>query len=150
MKTILKPIAVNLALAIGLTAASSALAHSYSVTWFTIDGGGGTSTGGVYSISGSIGQPDAQATMTGGAYSLTGGFWALPVAVPNHEAPTLTIVPAGAGLARVSWAPNTAEFALQERASVSTGTWTDSPSGTNNPGFVPTTFPSKFYRLFKP
>jgi hypothetical protein len=27
--------------------------------WFTIDGGGGTSTGGVYAVSGTIGQPDA-------------------------------------------------------------------------------------------
>lgn len=38
---------------------SAALAQSYSIDWFTIDGGGGTSTGGVYSVSGTIGQPDA-------------------------------------------------------------------------------------------
>src|SRR5213594_598068 len=44
----------------------------YSLGWFTIDGGGGTSTGGVYSVSGTIGQPDAGAPMTGGKYSLTG------------------------------------------------------------------------------
>jgi hypothetical protein len=41
-----------------------------------VDGGGGTSTGGVYTLSGTIGQPDASAAMTGGAYTLTGGFWA--------------------------------------------------------------------------
>ena len=29
-------------------------AQSYSIDWFTIDGGGGTSTGGVYSVSGTI------------------------------------------------------------------------------------------------
>ena len=29
----------------------AALAQSYSIDWFTIDGGGGTSTGGVYSVS---------------------------------------------------------------------------------------------------
>lgn len=33
--------------------ASSALAQSYSIDWFTVDGGGGTSTGDVYSVSGS-------------------------------------------------------------------------------------------------
>jgi hypothetical protein len=32
-------------------------AQSYSIDWFTIDGGGGTSTG-VYSVSGTIGQQD--------------------------------------------------------------------------------------------
>ncbi len=39
---------------------------NYTVDWFTIDGGGGTSTGGVYRVSGTIGQPDAGATMSGG------------------------------------------------------------------------------------
>lgn len=56
--------------------AAAALAQSYSIDWHTIDGGGGTSTGGVYSVSGTIGQPDA-GTMSGGTYSLDGGFWSL-------------------------------------------------------------------------
>src|SRR5215468_10720568 len=48
----------------------------YSISWSTIDGGGGTSTGGVFSVSGTIGQPDANATpMIGGNFSLSGGFW---------------------------------------------------------------------------
>ena len=56
--------------------ATSAHAQSYSIDWFTIDGGGGTSTGGVYSVSGTIGQPDASLQpMTNGNFSLTGGFW---------------------------------------------------------------------------
>ena len=38
--------------------------QSYSIDWSTIDGGGGTSTGGVYTVSGTIGQPDA-GTMSG-------------------------------------------------------------------------------------
>jgi hypothetical protein len=49
----------------------------YSIPWSTIDGGGViNSSGGTYTLSGTIGQPDAGATMTGGSYSLTGGFWA--------------------------------------------------------------------------
>jgi len=47
-----------------------------SINWYTIDGGGGTSTGGSFTISGTIGQPDAGAPMTGGSFTLTGGFWA--------------------------------------------------------------------------
>ena len=55
-------------------------AHAqYSIDSSTIDGGGGNSTGGVYSVSGPIGQADVGAPMTGGRYSLFGGFWALPI-----------------------------------------------------------------------
>jgi len=34
-------------------------AGPYEITWYTIDGGGGTSTGGPYVLTGTIGQPDA-------------------------------------------------------------------------------------------
>jgi len=40
-------------------------------------GGGGTSTGGVYSVSGTIGQHNAGGSKTSGSYALTGGFWTL-------------------------------------------------------------------------
>jgi len=49
----------------------------YSIPWSTIDGGGAINTsGGAFTLSGTIGQPDAGGAMTGGAFSLTGGFWA--------------------------------------------------------------------------
>ena len=51
-----------------------AFGQTFSIDWFTIDGGGGTSTGGVFSMHGTVGQPDA-GTMSGGNFSLTGGFW---------------------------------------------------------------------------
>ena len=41
-----------------------ASAQPYATDWSTIDGGGGTSTGGGYSVRGTIGQPDA-GTMSG-------------------------------------------------------------------------------------
>ena len=129
--------------------ASSALAQSYSIDWSTIDGGGGTSTGGVYSVSGTIGQPDAGPTMTNGQYSLTGGFWALPTAVQAEGAPTLTITPAAPGLATISWTPNTPGFLLQETWVLSPANWSNSVSGATNPILVPATLPTKFYRLKK-
>ena len=46
----------------------------YVVDWSTIDGGGGTSSGGQYTLSGTIGQPDASYS-AGGDYELLGGFW---------------------------------------------------------------------------
>jgi hypothetical protein len=123
-------------------------AQSYSIHWHTI-GGGGTSTGGVYSASGTFGQPDAGGPMTNGQYSLTGGFWVLPTALPVVGA-TLSIVRGAPGQAVISWAPPTAGFVLQESWSSSPGTWSNSPSGATNPTTVPATWPAKFYRLFKP
>jgi uncharacterized repeat protein (TIGR01451 family) len=60
-------------LAIGV----SGSAQTYDLSWFTVDGGGATfSTGGSYSLGGTIGQPDASNAITGGTFSLVGGFWA--------------------------------------------------------------------------
>jgi hypothetical protein len=116
-----------------------------------MDGGGGASTGGAYSVSGTIGQPDAGGPMTGGPFSITGGFWTLPQAVQTPGAPTLTIVPASPGFATISWTPATGtNWVLQERLSLTTGAWTNSPSGPTNPVTVPATLPTRFYRLFKP
>ena len=67
----------TLGLIILALAVLSARAPSYSIDWYKIAGGGGTSTGGVYSVSGTIGQPDASGAMTGGNYSVTGGFWSI-------------------------------------------------------------------------
>jgi hypothetical protein len=134
--------------AILLLCASSALSQ-YTINWHTIDGGGGTSTGGVYSVSGTLGQPDAGGPMTGGNYSLTGGFWSL-FAVQTPGAPLLSITAAGPGQATISWSPDTPGFVLQETLSLSPAEWTNSPSGSTNPIVVPATLPTKFYRLFKP
>jgi hypothetical protein len=125
-------------------------AQSYSIDWSTIDGGGGTSAGGVYSVSGTFGQPDAGPTMSGGNYSVDGGFWALPTAVQVTGAPLLTIAPVAPGQATISWTPNTPGYALQETWVLSPANWTNSLSGATNPITVPATLPTKFYRLFKP
>lgn len=57
----------------------------YRIDWYTVDGGGGTSSGGAYSLSGTIGQADAEVvslcSADGGpgcvnpSYELIGGFW---------------------------------------------------------------------------
>jgi len=46
----------------------------YEISWYTIDGGGGTSRAGQYVVTGTIGQPDAGYSAAGG-YELLGGFW---------------------------------------------------------------------------
>jgi hypothetical protein len=65
-------------------AASTATAQ-YEISWYTIDGGGGRSSGGPYTLTGTIGQPDA-AYSAGGNFELLGGFWAGgPLCFVNFE-----------------------------------------------------------------
>ena len=90
-------------------------AQTYSLDWYKVAGGGGTSTGGVYSVSGTVGQPDAGGPLTNGQYSVTGGYWALPIAVQTTNAPTLAIIPAAPGWATISWTPPTPGFVLQRQ-----------------------------------
>ena len=72
-------ISLCIGLLLSITAATVATAQ-YEIPWHTVDGGGATfSTGGTYSLGGTIGQPDASsfaAPMVGGTYELVGGFWA--------------------------------------------------------------------------
>ena len=65
----MKKIIVLLVLILSLPAPAD-----YEISWSTIDGGGGRSTGGDYALVGTIGQPDA-GQMSGGDYRLSGGFW---------------------------------------------------------------------------
>ena len=63
--------------AILFVAASPLLMAQYEITSYTIDAGGGYSTGDNFDLEGTIGQPDAGPThgMTGGNFTLVGGFW---------------------------------------------------------------------------
>ena len=49
---------------------------AFDLSWKTVDGGGGTSSGGSYALSGTAGQADAGEPLSGGEYALNGGFWA--------------------------------------------------------------------------
>ncbi len=57
-----------------LVLAESNTNGQYEISWYTIDGGGGRSSGGDFTLTGTIGQPDA-AYSRGGNYELLGGFW---------------------------------------------------------------------------
>ena len=104
--------------AVLLCGLSPALAQ-YSIPWWKIGGGGGTSAGGGFSITGSIGQFDADGPMFSDRYSVSGGFWALPVAVQVAGAPTLHIAKAAPGFAVVWWTPpSTSYFTTTHRLSM--------------------------------
>jgi hypothetical protein len=103
-----------------LSAPLSAFAQSYTIDWFTIAGGGGTSTGGVYAVSGSIGQPDA-GRLSGGSFTVEGGFWSgMPVPAP---APRLTVKLTGANTIVISWPSPSTGWNLQQNLNLTTMNW---------------------------
>ena len=124
-------------------------AQSYSINWYKISGGGGTSVGGSYQVGGTIGQHDASGAMTGGNYSLTGGFWAL-FAVQTPGAPLLTITYSNSQ-AIVSWPSSVTGWTLQTNGNLNTTNWVNySGAIINN---TVTNSPPKgnlFFRLTQP
>lgn len=119
-----------------------------TLTAHSTDAGGGSSTGGRYALAGTIGQQDA-GTLSGKTYTLEGGLWpGLVTRVVVPGGPTLLIV-ASDGSVTVSWSPNTPGFVLQE-ASNPEGSWTPSPTGSQNPVTLPATAESRFLRLARP
>ena len=129
-------------------------AQNYSIDWFKIAGGGGTSTNGQYSVTGTIGQHDVGATMSGGNYSLTGGFWSLIAVVQTAGMPLLNITRSGSSVV-VSWA-NTAACTLQQNSNLAApAAWAASgcsvtcANGTNSITLTPAAG-SLFFRLRSP
>jgi hypothetical protein len=47
---------------------------TYDAEWHTVDGGGGVSTGSIFMVRGTAGQPDADVS-SGLIYTVQGGFW---------------------------------------------------------------------------
>jgi len=109
----------------GLITPLGGWAQQYSIDWYKIAGGGGTSTGGVYSVAGTIGQHDAGGPMQGGNYSLTGGFWSLIAVVQSPGVPNLVIVPNGPNSVKVLWPdPAVTSYTLQQNSSLAnSGGW---------------------------
>ena len=139
-------------------AACPSQAQNYSIDWFTIDGGGGTSTGGVYSVSGTIGQPDA-GVLQGGPYTLVGGFWGIVGAIQMPDAPLLSIDrETTSGQIKVSWPLPAPDFVLEQTTSLNNaapGSWTQVPSPYQTNAteiFITVPAPAsgnRFYRLVR-
>jgi len=151
LKTIMKKflMLVTLLLMVSL----SLCAQNYSVDWYKIAGGGGTSSNGQYTVSGTIGQPDAGGAMTGGNYSLTGGFWSLISVVQTPGAPTLFISHSG-NTVMVYWQA-VSGWSLQQNSNLATpANWSASSGVTNSNGtnYLNLTSPTGnlFFRLSQP
>jgi hypothetical protein len=150
-----------------LAAASGAALHaargqsdgSFDLSWNTIDGGGGISSGssvfGAFAVVGTAGQPDA-GIMNSDGFSINGGFWGFVHNLPAQNTPALRITLAGSHVI-ISWPNPSPGFDLQETAALD-----NSMSIWNNVGqppavvssekqvTLPPTDASRFFRLRKP
>jgi hypothetical protein len=142
-----------LPLLLGLSAAYAQT--NFTLDWFSVDGGGGISTGGVYTVSGTIGQPDAGTTMTGGNYSLEGGFWGLIAAIQSPGRPWLTITRTATNSVIISWPSPSTGWTLWLNTNLNTVNWsevltTPNDDGTTKSVTVAPPLGNRFYRLEKP
>lgn len=130
-------------------------AQGYSIDWSVIPGGGGTSSNGVYSVTGSIGQADVGNVMSGGNYSLTGGFWSLVSVVQTAGAPKLSITHSGNQII-ISWPTPTSDWTLQQNSDLAANNGWSSSGYTisTNSGVSSITIPGPvgnlFFRLSQP
>lgn len=137
-----------------LTVGASAFSQQYSVDYYKIGGGGGTSTStgtnGQFTVNGTVAQPDAAGPATGGNYSVTGGFWTTTV-VPTTGAPTLGITTTNNQI-KVYWPSPSAGFSLQTSPDLVTPHWTTLTDGVQDNGVMKFILTSpvnrnRFYRL---
>lgn len=147
MKTLMLSVFLGM---MSVVAVNSAQAQ-YSISWYKIAGGGGTSTNGQYTVNGTIGQHDAGGPSTGGNYSLTGGFWSLISAVQTIGAPTLIVTHSGNNVT-VSWPSPSTGFVLQQNPDLKTANWvtsgyTISDDGTNKSVTITSPTGNLFFRL---
>ena len=113
---------------------AAAQAQNYSINWFKISGGGGTSAGGTYSLNGTIGQHDAGGPSASGTYSLTGGFWAIYAV--QGPGPTLTITRSGANVV-ISWPSPSTGYVLQQNSNIADPNgWTNFGGTVNDNGAI--------------
>ena len=68
-------LALGLAALMATVGILNAAPTQYEMEWWGVDGGGGTLSDGIYSLSGTVGQPDVSPALKGGTYRLVGGYW---------------------------------------------------------------------------
>ena len=103
-------------------------AQPFPVTSHVIAGGGGTASGGLFAITGTIAQVEAAPRLTGGCFSVDPGSWGHYAAISTTGTPALR-TKLVANYVRVSFTPTCGDWVLQwttalEPESAATS-WTD-------------------------
>jgi hypothetical protein len=140
-----------LGMAIVLAAVTPSHGQSFAIDWFTIAGGGASSSGGNYALVGTIGQASA-GVQSGGNFVLSGGFWS---AISVMEIPGLSLRLSPTNTVIVSWPAPSTGFELQQNSQVATTNWSNvivSPTmvGDEKQVILPAPAGNRFFRLRKP
>jgi hypothetical protein len=135
-------------------AAMAVQAQNYSIDWYSIDGGGGSSSGSGFSITGTIGQPDASRS-SGGNYAVDGGFWGIISAIQAPGGPFLRVEISSTNTVLVAWPNPSTGFNLQQNPTLDTNSWasvTNIPLVVGEEKLVIVTPPAgnRFFRLKSP
>ena len=140
---------------LGTTRLSAQSGGGYRITASVIAGGGGTSTGGMFAVTGTLGQPVAGGA-SGGTFSVQSGFWSV---VQTPGAPVLRIVRSGTNGVVVSWPALSTGWVLQQTSSLSSPqpvAWTDVTSppavvlGSENTVTFTSATGVRYFRLRQP
>lgn len=144
------------------SAARAATSTGFEIPWWTVDGGGGISSGGGFEVVGTIGQADATPTLSGGCWSVEPGFWGAYGAVHNPGTPELHLRLINPVYLRVSFNPGCDDWVLQYASELgvppNSTVWTDDLVSELMPVddelarefHVPSWGPRLFFRLRKP
>lgn len=98
----------------------------WSIRAFTIDNGGQSSTGGTWTLTGTIGQADAsEMPARGGSFAVAGGFWPEGFTAPGDPMLTIAmgILTGVPDSVRLEWPASAAGHQLQYTDDLTT--WTD-------------------------
>jgi hypothetical protein len=137
------------------TAGWALWAQDYAMNAQGIPGGGGSSSGGPYRLTGSIGQATAGGNLTGGNYSIAGGFWSQVSVVQTPGAPWLTLSQSN-GQLTISWPTPASNWVMQTNSNLSnSGGWTASGYAVSTHNgistvVVPLQSGNLFFRLAQP
>lgn len=126
-------------------------AEAFRLDSFTIDGGGGTCRGGEFSLTGTIGQPDA-AVAQGNEVTMEAGYWHGVGIEQTPGAPQLRIRLQPDGTVVLAWPVGVTGFALEQTSTLGTSSWTPTlrpvlDTATEHTVTVPASGPVRCYRL---
>ncbi len=101
----------------------------YAIGKKAVASGGGSSTGGAYTVTGTIGQFEASPVSGGISFAVGGGFWYGGIPTPGAPGLTIRRLP-DSGTVRVSWQDPGSIYVLEESFgpnALQPGSWTPVP-----------------------
>ena len=121
----------------------------YRIAWWNTASGGSRATGGVYRVTGTVGQATPGVTAKAGVYSVTSGFQV--IVLQEAQAPELRIV-SSRGQVVLAWSDATGLFVLEETTNLSKPEWNavaQAPrlTGEERRVTVPAESRDRFFRL---